>query len=114
MLLSTARLSVCLCCCRPLLQSVYAAVDHFAVCLSRLAAVCHSAFHLLPLYNSAHKGRWLSIDCAQVNSAEINAMDRTVSVEAALASFIENNKEPYFYPAVTPGENFNEVTISSS
>ena len=41
-------------------------------------------------------------------------MDRTVSVEAALASFIENNKEPYFYPAVTPGENFNEVTISSS
>ena len=41
-------------------------------------------------------------------------MDRTVSVEVALASFIENNEEPYFYPAVTPGENFNEVTISSS
>ena len=62
----------------------------------------------------AYKGRWLSSDCAQVNSGEINAMDRTASVEAGLSSFIENNKEPYFYEAVTPGENFNEVTISSS
>merc|ERR1711865_848304 len=41
-----------------------------------------------------------------------NAMDRTVSVEAGLSSFIENNKEPYFYEAVTPGENFNEVMYS--
>jgi protein disulfide-isomerase-like protein len=47
-----------------------------------------------------------------VNSGEINAMDRTVSVEAGLSSFIENNKEPYFYEAVTPGENFNEVMYS--
>jgi protein disulfide-isomerase-like protein len=47
-----------------------------------------------------------------VNSGEINAMDRSAGVAASLSAFIESNKAPYFYPAVVPGENFNEVMYS--